>query len=65
MAPVAAKRDATDNMVEPVIPPEAAATVVCPAARPVAKPVALIVATPVADEVHAAVPVRFCVLPLV
>jgi len=48
----------TVNVVDPVIPPEAAWIVVAPAETAVATPVAAIVPTDVFDELHAAVPVR-------
>jgi len=43
--------------------PETAVIVVLPKIKPLARPAALIVATFGADELHAAVLVRFCVLP--
>jgi hypothetical protein len=43
--------------------PDVALIVVLPTPAPVAKPEALMVATVVADELHVAVLVRFCVLP--
>jgi hypothetical protein len=46
-----------------VTAPDVALIVVLPTPAPVAKPVALIVATVVADELHVALFVRFCVLP--
>jgi hypothetical protein len=54
----------TVKVVEPMIAPEAAAIVVTPTPTALAIPVALIVATPGADELHTAVLVRSCVLPL-
>ena len=53
----------TVKVVEPLIAPEAASIVVCPAPTALASPVVLIVATPGADELHVAVLVRFCLLP--
>ena len=53
----------TERVVEPRIEFKAAAIVVPPGETLVASPAALIVATPGADELHAAVLVRFCVLP--
>jgi hypothetical protein len=44
--------------------PEVAVTVAVPEATLVARPPLLMVAIPVADEVHFAELVRFCVLPL-
>jgi hypothetical protein len=55
----------TVSVVEPLTAPEAAWMVVAPAAKLVAKPALLIVATAVAEELHVAEPVRFCVLPSV
>jgi hypothetical protein len=49
----------TVNVVDPVIPPEAAWIVVVPAETAVATPLAAIVATDAFDELHAAVLVRF------
>ena len=54
--------DATVNVVEPLIEPDAATIVVAPAVMPVARPVLLIVATPLAVEVQMTELVRFCVL---
>ena len=56
---------ATLSVVEPVIDPELALTVVLPCATVCANPVPLIVATLCADELHVTEPVRFCVLPSV
>jgi hypothetical protein len=53
----------TVSVVEPVIDPRVAVMVVDPVPVELASPVALIVAMPVADELHVAVLVRFCVLP--
>jgi hypothetical protein len=50
------------NRVVPFTEPTVAWIVVCPAATAVARPELLIVATALADEVHVAVAVRFCVL---
>jgi hypothetical protein len=52
----------TVKVVEPLIAPEVAWIVVVPCATLVAKPAALIVAIFVADELHVAIAVRFCVL---
>jgi hypothetical protein len=64
--PVITKPAGTVKVVEPVMPPEAAAIVVVPAPVAVAKPcepdVLLIVATPAAEELHVAQSVRFRVL---
>ena len=46
-----------------VTDPDVALIVVLPTPAPVARPEALMVATVVADELHVAVLVRFCVLP--
>jgi hypothetical protein len=54
----------TVNVAEPLIVPDLAVMVVVPWAMLVANPPLLTVATAVADEVHRAVLVRFCVLPL-
>ena len=51
------------KFVEPLIELKAAVIVVLPCATLVATPAVLIVAMPVNDELHVAVPVRFCVLP--
>ena len=57
----------TVSAVEPVILPLAlvivAVIVEMPVVTPVARPAWVIVATPGVDELHAAVLVRFCVLP--
>ena len=54
----------TVNAAEPLTAPTAAAMVVVPCATLVANPALLTAATAVADELHVAVVVRFCVLPL-
>ena len=54
----------TVSGVEPVMPLSVALMLEVPVATPVAKPLAVIVATPEADELHAAVFVTFCVVPL-
>jgi hypothetical protein len=54
----------TANVAEPVTVPEAAVIVAVPCARLVANPPLLTVAIGVAEEDHVAVPVRFCVVPL-
>jgi hypothetical protein len=54
----------TVSVAEPVIVPDLAVIVAVPWATLVANPLALTVAIEVADEVQAAVPVRFCVVPL-
>ena len=55
----------TVNRAEPLIVPEVALMVAVPGATPVANPVLpLTVATDVANELHTAVLVRFCVVPL-
>ena len=53
----------TVNTVLPATLETVAETVEMPPETPVAKPEALTVATAVADELHAAELVRFCVLP--
>ena len=53
----------TVSVVEPLMLPEVAVMVVCPAPWVVAKPELLIVATPVLDEDQIALDVMFCVLP--
>jgi hypothetical protein len=58
--------NAAGETVSPVCPdvvPDEAVIVVLPTACEVARPFKEIVATPVADEDHAALEVRFCVLP--
>jgi hypothetical protein len=52
----------TVSVVEPLIDPEVALIVVDPVATVLAKPALLMVATVVAEDVHVAVLVRFCVL---
>ena len=59
--PVKAKPD-TVSEVEAWTLPTVAWIVVCPDPTPVANPELLIVAMSVAEDVHAAVAVRFCVL---
>jgi hypothetical protein len=54
----------TVNVAEPLIAPELAAMNAVPWATLVANPPLLIVAIDVAEEVQVAVPVRFCVVPL-
>jgi hypothetical protein len=54
----------TVNVAKPLMLPEVAVTVAVPEATLVARPPLLMVAIPVADEVHFAELVRFCVLPL-
>jgi hypothetical protein len=53
----------TVSVVDPVTLPEVAVMVVVPTPVDVANPAFEIVATPAAEELHVAVPVRFCVLP--
>jgi hypothetical protein len=53
----------TVTVVDPVIDPELAETVVEPVATAVANPLVEILATAGADEFHVAVPVRSWVLP--
>jgi hypothetical protein len=53
------------RLVEPLIAPTAAAIVACPEATVLASPIALMLAILGADELHAAVSVRSCVLPSV
>jgi hypothetical protein len=53
----------TVNAAEPLIVPEVAVIAVVPWAKEAARPPLLTVATALADEVHCAVLVRFCVLP--
>ena len=55
--------DVTDNVAEPLIAPEVAVMVAVPCTTPVTNP-APTVAVAGADEVHMAVLVRFCVVPL-
>ena len=54
----------TVNVAEPLIDPELAVIVVAPRVAPVASPLPLTVAVVVDEEVHVAVLVRFCVVPL-
>jgi hypothetical protein len=55
----------TVNEVEPLIVPDVAVMVALPCTTPVANPVVLFtVATEVFEEVHVALVVRFCVVPL-
>ena len=54
----------TVKVAEPWIVPEVAVTVAVPCARLVANPTEFTVAIDVAEDVHAAVLLRFCVLPL-
>ncbi len=54
----------TVNVAEPLIFPEVAVIVAIPGAAPVASPLLLMVATEVADELHVAELVKFCVVPL-
>jgi hypothetical protein len=54
----------TVNVAEPLIVPDVAVIVELPVARLVASPPVLTVAIEVADEVHVAVEVRVCVVPL-
>lgn len=54
----------TVNVAEPLIAPDVAVIVAEPTATAVAKPAVLTVATAVADDVHVAVLVMFCVVPL-
>jgi hypothetical protein len=53
----------TANVAEPVMLPSAAMRLDWPVFTPVARPLGVIAATPGADELHAAVLVRFCALP--
>ena len=53
----------TVRVVLPLMLPELACTVVEPVPTEVAKPAVLMVATVRADELHVAVPVKFCVVP--
>ena len=55
--------EVTVSVAVPCTVPETAMIVVLPTIKPLARPAALIVATFGADELHAAVLVRFCVLP--
>ena len=54
----------TVSVAEPLIVPEVAVIVAVPCATLVAKPLLLTVATEVADDVHVAVLVNVCVVPL-
>jgi hypothetical protein len=54
----------TVSVADPLNVPDAALMVVVPLATAVAKPALLTVAAPVAEEAQVAVPVRFCVVPL-
>ena len=54
----------TVNVAEPLIVPEVAVMVALPCVRLVDSPLLLTVATEVADEVHVAVLVNVCVVPL-
>ncbi len=54
----------TVNVAEPLIVPEVAVIVEVPGAMLVASPPLLTVAIELADDVQAAVLVRFCVVPL-
>ena len=54
----------TVSVAELLTVPEVAVIVEAPWAIQVANPPALIFAIEVADDVHAAAPVRFCVVPL-
>ena len=54
----------TDNDAEPLMVPEVAMTRAAPGARLVASPPLFTVAMEAADDVQAAVVVRFCVVPL-
>jgi hypothetical protein len=58
------KAGVTVSVALPLIDPDAAVIVTVPLAIPVAVP-PLTVATAVLDDVHVALPVRFCVLPSV
>jgi hypothetical protein len=53
----------TVSTVDPVMAPEVAVMVEVPLLTAVAKPPGVIDATVVVDELHVAVPVRFCVVP--
>jgi hypothetical protein len=53
----------TVNVVVPIIVPDVAVIVLVPCATLIASPALEMVAMPVADDVHVAVSVRFCVLP--
>jgi hypothetical protein len=55
----------TVSVVDPLKPPELAEIVVVPWATLVARPAAFTVATVGTEELHAAVPVRFVVVPSV
>lgn len=54
----------TFKVAEPLMVPDAAVMVAVPIFMVVARPVLLTVATEVAEELHVAVSVRFCVVPL-
>jgi hypothetical protein len=54
----------TVSVVEPLTVPDLAVMVADPCATPVAKPPLLMVAIAVVEEVQVALPVRFCVVPL-
>ena len=54
----------TVNFVVPLMLPDLAVMVEVPAAMPVASPAVLTAATEVEDELHVALLVRFCVVPL-
>jgi hypothetical protein len=54
----------TVNVADPLIVPDVALMVAVPCVKVVASPAALIVATVRDDELHVAVVVRFCVVPL-
>ena len=54
----------TVNVADPLIAPDVALIVAVPCATPVASPPLLTVATEVADELHVAVLVKFCCVPL-
>ena len=55
----------TVRVAELLTLPEVAMMVAVPLATPVATPLLLMVATELAEEVHVAVLVRFCVVPFV
>ena len=61
--PVEINPEVTAKVVEPLIEPEAAWIVVLPEAIALARPPAAMVATFVAEELHVAELVRFCMLP--
>lgn len=54
----------TVNVADPLRVPDVAVIVAVPCATPVARPPLPTVAIDAADDVHAAVLVRFCVVPL-